>query len=290
MIVLGIDPGSSHTGWCVARDNPLRGEEHIRFGSLRIREPESVYHAAWRLRRGLVAEFGRLGFSLDEIEAYERGGLIDRVFVEQAPITSKKTRVGRDGELHTKGNEGEIGWRQGWAAATMALVLAPRVAPEPVPVSTWRETMCIESSRAGFLLQAPQRTRTPQPETLTTTGRIGIVRVEPVGGNQYFVYYRCGHRGTCPSFDNLDTDLWSTCQECRRGGTKTPSAKLDGDEIRDAWKATACRFVARWCPTQYAALVQDARSRARDEHPDHRLQGVSDGCEAVGIALHGLVQ
>jgi hypothetical protein len=63
----------------------------------------------------------------------------------------------------------------------------------------------------------------------------------------------------------------------------------DHDDVRNAWKAAACAFVAHAYPEPYAALVADARSRARTAKHDWELMGVPDACEAVGIALHGLV-
>lgn len=60
------------------------------------------------------------------------------------------------------------------------------------------------------------------------------------------------------------------------------------DDVRDAWKATACTYVGHAFPTAFQALVDDARARARTATHAWQLAGVPDACEAVGIALYGL--
>jgi hypothetical protein len=72
-----------------------------------------------------------------------------------------------------------------------------------------------------------------------------------------------------------------------------PSRRLLGprttsQQIREAWKAAACIAVCAMWPDPYRALCDDARSRARTSREEWQLAGVSDACEAAGIALWGL--
>lgn len=78
----------------------------------------------------------------------------------------------------------------------------------------------------------------------------------------------------------------------RAGKLIQPPRRAPGwgpDDVRDAWKAAACAFVAHAYPQPYKRLVDDARSRARTAKHDWELAGVPDACEAVGIAIHGLM-
>lgn len=266
MIVLSIDPGNTYTGWCVSWAHPLRETSEPTpgvWGAVRVGD-RGVYTAARELRE-------TIGAVLSRRETWTTTEAITHVYVEQAPIASRDDKLG---------NEADIGWKQGWAAAHMALIVAPYCVPIPVQVSAWRESMIIESTRAGFLLQAPSRKRAV-PAALVV-GRNAIANVKRIEGGRFEVEYKCGHHATAPNYSAM-TERFVECPEC----AKPPRTEdLTAEEIRDAWKELACRFAAHWAPETYARLVADARSRARTEKPDHQLQGVPDACEALGINVH----
>jgi hypothetical protein len=258
MSILTIDPGSTYTGWCISWDPPFearRGYGPL-FGSIRVGD-RGIYAAAMELRE-------RIGGRAREIKS---------VYVEQAPIASREDKLG---------NEADIGWKQGWAAAHMALVVCPDVCPIPVQVSAWREAMIIQSTRGGFLVQAPRRTR-DAVVLPARVGRSGIQQVKRLEGGRFDVEYRCGHKATAPDYEAL-AESFADCAQC---ATPPRSEHRSAEEIRDAWKELACKVAHHWWPDNYDKIVQDARSRARAfDKPDHQLQGVPDACEAAGISVY----
>lgn len=92
--------------------------------------------------------------------------------------------------------------------------------------------------------------------------------------------YPCGHRAPHKNLASLQRAP-SICPTCANVSSD-PTARARA--IRDAWKAIAVEFVAALWPTAYAELRGSLRSRATT--PDHRRAGLSDVCEATGIAAH----
>lgn len=110
---------------------------------------------------------------------------------------------------------------------------------------------------------------------------------------------RSGLAGGLPygvvSYESAEPIVWRPfmlAASARAGKVIPPPRRAPGwthDDVRNAWKAAACAFVAHAYPEPYKELVADARSRARTAKHDWELAGVPDACEAVGIAVYGLL-
>jgi predicted lipoprotein with Yx(FWY)xxD motif len=108
-------------------------------------------------------------------------------------------------------------------------------------------------------------------------------------GRYYATFKGCDHRADIGgSFAEVEASPTKMCPQCNLA---TMATGMTPDEWRrDEWKRLACTAVAHRWPTLYAAVVEDARGRARSQKPDHRLAGVADACEAAGVALHVALQ
>lgn len=182
------------------------------------------------------------------------------------------------------GAQAEIGFAQGWLGGLVAGRLhAIGAAVHLAPVQDWRDHMLEVAAEIGAPMVAPRRGRAALgPETAVERFRLGS---EP-GGAITRTWLPCAHQERFPDYGMLARAQTVRCPLCPRAARPKASA---AESVRDAWKATACRFVEQLALGAYMELVADARSRARAaDMPDHQLVGVSDACEAVGIALYGL--
>ena len=263
MIVAGIDPSNKHTGIAFATPHPDLERRIV------LAESVTMLTGDDGVIRSVVE---RIYPTLDLAPARTP------IWIEEAPPTAR-------GDVD-HGPQGAIGFAQGWLGG----LIAGRYVGQGWPVhrvgpSPWRAHMLVEAARAGFLMQEPHRGRAAPPD-----GPAQRWKVEP-GPDRSFVkvWAQCDHRDTFANYQALSEGLATRCPTCA-AGVAVPRGMSEADAIRDAWKQTACLFVARFYPDRWASLVIKARERAKMKQLDHHLAGVADACEAVGIALYGLAQ
>ncbi len=264
MVVVGIDHSNAHTG--LARVRPAADLKD------RLVEVCAITMYSGDVQRSVVERIR------PTLHGWVHADTCVHLWAEKAPPTAR-------GDVD-HGHQGAIGFAQGWLAAA---IVAPYMGVHGVHLvgpSTWRDTMLIEAARAGFLLEEPSR-RAPVVASSAPQGF--KVELAPNAQGYTKVWAGCGHRDHFANYDALHGAGSPRCPQCA-AGVLVPRGMSEAEAIRDAWKETACRFVARFWPEQYQAVVSDARSRAKTASADHRLGGVSDACEAVGIAIHGLAQ
>lgn len=263
MVVIGIDPSNQHTGLACVAPAPELARRLVAV------EPVVMLHGDDGVERSILE---RIRPTIDRWTATGPAHL----WVEEAPPTAR-------GDVH-HGPQGAIGFAQGWLAGAVTGPYMGRHGVHRVNPSPWRDHMLVEAARAGFLLQEPRRGGAP-----AEPGRVQRFKVDREGSGFVKVWNGCDHRETFANYASLQMASAATCPTCA-AGVRVPRGTSEADAIREAWKETACRFVARFWPAQYTEIVAAARTRAKVAQPDHRLGGVADACEAVGIALYGLAQ
>lgn len=160
-----------------------------------------------------------------------------------------------------------IGWYGGLVAG--GLIMGGH-GVQRVHVSSWRTSMLRYAAAWGARVPHPKHERD------TVRKRRNQAKAERMRDGSIQIRRPCGHVATCQLPSMVQAVLESSCPDC--------SGARPSLDMRTRWKRAACRFVAQLWPDPYAALVADARSRARTERPDWELAGVPDACEAVGIA------
>lgn len=198
-----------------------------------------------------------------------------RIWIEQAP-----PMVRRDVK---HGPQAAIGFAQGWLGGLIAGRFLGQFPVTRVGPDVWRATMLVEAARAGLVLPEPGRRPPPPPP-----GQVQRFKVDRAGAAFVRVWDGCNHRETFTTYADLHKAPATACTTCAAGDAV--QTLTDAEAVRDAWKKTACRFVHHFWPGMYGNIIQDALSRARSDRPEHKLAGVADACEAVGIAIHGLAQ
>ncbi len=280
MLVLGIDAGASYTGLALVQSAPTMADRLV------------VMHAACM---GDLDYWSRVQCRVwPWLEALRiEHGLPDRVVVERAPDTARSDA--------NHGPQGLVGWVQGYVAGLCVSAAAQPACPPATPQPTeWRDRLLVYAAREGFVMERPTRASLAAQRHCsdrlidlqanrfrqTSAARRDVVR------DGFWLRYRCcGTESFVPgSYVILQANGIPNCAKCAPAPSATKSeAATDADDIRDAWKALSCSFVRHFWPTQYRYLVDGARSRSRTAGtPDHKLAGVSDACEAVGIAFYSL--
>lgn len=263
---IGVDAASrNYTGIACLVARPSGLPELVELHAIRMLPPEEG--GLWR------AAEERLWPVVDRLCADHPDAPL---VVEQAPPTAHQ-------DTGKKGRQAAIGFPLGLVAG---LVCARRLDPRPrlVDPGEWRRRMLELGQGLGLGLSAPRRegesAPAPGPLPPKAIGADGISRV----GKLFRIRYRCGHE---VDFAPPPQDAPSLCPRC--SGPQPVDRRTDAERIRDEWKAVACRFVASLWPDKYSALVAGASSRAANIREDHQLAGVADACEAVGVALWGLL-
>jgi len=260
--VVGIDPGSTMLGISAFR---LTGSSAELVGLASVRVGDDLLTGTRVGVRNVLADWAvpwqspTCGWS-----------------VEHAPPTAHAD-VGH-------GAQAVIGW--GLAASAYTVLGAFCHGPHRVILPTpWREKMLITGARHRLLIEKPSRKVAAPPRPVKVNNVLGPVKRD---GDAWVSTYRgCGHPvRIVGDYQVLTTTTIPPCPVCAAPPTETTRT---GDQVRDLWKAAACRFVGHLWPEHYAAVVRDARSRARTNPPDHHLVGVSDACEAVGIGVAGVI-
>jgi len=259
--VVGIDPSSDHIG--IAH---LDGTgECTRLVSIRCLD-----NLQRTCQERLYDELARIPSGAD-------------VYIEKPPPTAR---------AHVNhGHQGTIGYALGVVTGIILGDLWRRgFGVGLVEVGPWRDAMLVAAGRRGLHLS-----KKPSPFAPPVALR-GPVKVENTPGHgagtgkapSFDLVYACGHRRTVGAFAEVQrargADLG--CEAC----AKTARSDDVADPTRDHWKANACRFAQLVTPTLYDELVADARGRAKTVQPDHRLAGVADACEGLGVAVYGHAQ
>lgn len=203
--------------------------------------------------------------------------------VERPPPTAKKDT--------NHGPQARIGDAQGlvggmimgaWLQAGIGPVL-PRMAPANVP-GGWRHEMIVMAARNGLLLAPPKHREAKFSMSPKLKGERGKPeRLD--GGGWSLPYLGCDHALRLESFTEL-VAAPAQCAECRTA----PTARQRAQVIREGWKMNACRFVERFWPDTYEEVVAAASARAKTVTEPHRMQGVSDVCDAacMGAAAYSI--
>ena len=261
MKVAGIDPSNGYTGIAAARPAAQLRDRLLEARAVRLFEEDAYCVRSIRERIAPV------------LDQWIADDLL--LAIEQAPPTAR--------EDMGHGAQAEIGYAQGWLGGMICGRYADTARIERFGPSPWRDTMIVEAARNGLLLQKPTRASLTSAQGGAAVTRVLRVDRAPQGG--FNVLWRgCAHVFWCLNMGAVQAKP-DRCPECAKGDKPRPAV---GADIRDAWKALACRFVAHFWPEIYEGIVAPARERAHTNPPDHRLAGVPDACEAVGIALHGL--
>lgn len=177
------------------------------------------------------------------------------------------------------GRQAPIGYAVGYMSGLIAAGWPPR-AVSKVQVSAWRDAMIVLAARRGLLLEKP--TRRPKPKGLK--GRMGKLRRAQGRPGLVVTWLGCDHEQVFESLSALQANTPPACPDC--AGVVVEADGMDDHEWRrDEWKRIACHGIAELWPGLYQPVVDDARSRARSNRPDHRLEGVADACEAAWIAV-----
>lgn len=253
-MIVSIDPSSTYTG--IAWRTP----EAVRLFRVRMHpgDPERSYIE--RLTEHLPN--GRPGDIMRP----------EHVLVEEVPDNARKD-AGRSGQQAVIGR----------SVAYVAGIMVARYLDHRVPVTRiqpreWRESMLIWAARRGQLLEKPSRSkRVIPPEQV---GRNRVTGTQRIGPGRFRLTFECGHS------EDVDYAQLGESRDCKACIIRPERTMDDAEWIRDEWKRIACAVVERHWPEPYAALVSEARATARTHKPDHRLEGVSDACEALCIGLH----
>ncbi len=203
----------------------------------------------------------------------------DELWIERPPPTAHKDA--------NHGHQAVIGYAIG---VHTGLVIAAWTAlgggkVHPIDVTPWRNDMIIGAARRGVIVQPPSH----RPVfTGQTSNRTDVVRGD--GAGLFLVKYRpCDHtwpRGAAAGGVHVHElkNRPAACPEC------SAAASDPTRDIRDRWKELACHVAQKLAPAMYSDLMGQCRARARTDRPDHRLEGLSDACEALGIAIAGHVR
>lgn len=250
-MILSIDPSSTYTG--IAK----RSGEDVQLYRVRMHpgEPERSYRE-------------RISPVLLEIPICRP----EHVLVEEVPDNARKD-VGRSGQ------QAVIGRSVAYVAGlTVAGYLDRGVRVTRVQPSEWRESMLIWAARRGQLLEKPRRSqRVIPPEQV---GRNRVTTTQRIGAGLFRLTFECGHSA------EVEYAALGETRDCKACIVRPERTMDDAEWVRDEWKRIACAVVERHFPEPYAQLVAEARASARGPKPDHRLEGVSDACEALCIGLH----
>jgi hypothetical protein len=263
--VLAVDPGSTHTGVAAA---------HLEGADVQLDRVASV---------NMLVDDRR---SLARIrDAFGPNDYIDgRLLIEEVPPTAHKDTG--------HGSQAPIGFRQGYIAGIIAgdWYGDGGRAVELVSSSVWRPSMIVYAARRGLLLDRP-RGRKPSP----FDGRQGVLgtvdkvdKATPPATGFVVSWRGCTHLWPAADLAAV-VNKPERCPECFRSARKVDPARAAAEQVRDDWKRTAYMFASFFWPDPIAAVVEDARSRAKTVRIEPwRLAGVADACEAVGLAVHGL--
>lgn len=260
MVIVGIDQSNAATGIGVVRPAERLQERLLWLEPILMLDDD--------VERSVLE---RIYPVLEHWTEHDRAQL----WVEQAPPMM------RSDVKH--GAQASIGFAQGWLGGLIAGRFLGRFPVHRVGPSPWRTTMLVEAARAGLVLPEPGRKPPPPPP-----GQVQRFKVDRAGAAFVRVWDGCNHRETFHTYADLHKAQAQACTTCAAGNAV--QTLTDAEAVRDAWKATACRFVRHFWPGMYDNVVRGAQARARSDRPEHRLAGVADACEAVGIALHGLSQ
>lgn len=246
-MVVGLDLATSITG-CAAITAARRPVVSA-LEALRLPGAERVTESATRVVGWVVAQRP------------------DLVVVERPPMVIR-------GDVQ-HGSQAEIGYKLGRITGLVEAGLRSHGLPyELVDVSTWRDTML--STSTGWGVPAAKPGAPPVAAPLFQRAR--CVRE----GGDVFLVWPCGHRRLFDPARAASTD--TSCRQCA-SGERPP--KRRSEWVTAEWKRIACELTRAHWPEAYAAVVADARSRARKAKPDHLLEGVSDAAEACWLAVHG---
>ncbi len=185
------------------------------------------------------------------------------------------------------GHQARIGDAIGYMSGLMAYknVMAGRLVLRP-SVSFWRAAMFVHAARYGLLLEKPR----PKLATVRTIAGTVHKLVRVVDGGLGVTWRGCDHVLVFEDYSALQAGTPDGCPECEASTRKAGPRGMTADEWkRDEWKRIACLFVGTLWPEFYGVLLAGPRERAKSVKPDHRYAGVSDACEAVGIAVSVLV-
>lgn len=255
MLALGIDASTSHVGLAVVRGRPEGRAELLCLASVRGDGVEGVRTQV----SGVLAVVGGWYADLGLEGA--------RVRIERAPRTAR-------GDVQ-HGKQAALGWALGYVAGVIEARLecsAMRLQPaELVEVRDWRASMLALSTAWGRPAIPPSRGAARPAERIEQIAR--IVRAASVE-----VTFGCGHT------QQVERRLLLGVRSCAQCGDSKPV------DMGEAWKELACALVAHHFPEQYGPFVALARKRSRKDKPDHKLEGVSDGCEAVWIAASAFAE
>lgn len=265
-MIVGFDPGSEYIGIATLRTTDAGEVATAEFHSIRcLSDPERTF------RERVFPELDKLRRKATSI-----------LFVTEVPPPTS-----HEGQGHRIG-QAAIGYPLGYCAGLAAAVfLSDPNLVHPVlrvPVTAWRDSMLVNAARDGCVLVRPG----------TKLARIGTKRRSDIDGTTrtgdggFDVAWRsCAHLHRVATYAALlSPDMPTECPVCH----PVAGATFDSvDDVRDEWKAAACRIAEHLHPEAYASLVADAKSRAKTVDLEHRLAGVPDACEALGMAYHGLL-
>jgi len=178
-----------------------------------------------------------------------------------------------------------LGYLRGLIAHPYVVAGMRPIYPDP---GEWRRSLQAHAMSLGVSLPTPSRRSLRAKAASQSAGASKPDRLEAIvrdheSGGYRATWERCGCAFTAPDLVAI-MDKPDACPSC------AGAPPVDGGDIaklvRAAWKSWACEIVHRLHPEPYSRLVTDARSRARTAKDDHQLSGVSDACEAFGIAIH----
>lgn len=278
-MIVGLDLSNSHTGVAALLLDGPRRPALVRVESLRMSGTADAFGGALRVFNA-VRESEELQPTPDgsKWDPDSRDGWRHpppaRVAIEIPPATARE-------DVH-HGGQAAIGWSLGYLQGMVEHPLrrgGRRI--DHVHVSLWRQAMLEWSTRWGVLAQAPPRE--PPPPALEPGVKRQRFDVERDGSAFRIVWAGCGHTEDGGSLERLQASPPVRCARCV-ASTRAPAPADPAEWRRQQWKKLAVELVARHWPEPYERFVIPARRRARTEKPDHELEGVSDGCEAVWIA------
>lgn len=196
-----------------------------------------------------------------------------------------------------------------WVGGLVAMGLAMELGlGDPVRFRAWewRQTMLARAAQEGLELSRPAKRPVSQLEVAGAGQRVPaapdgenpweaarrVQRAPKVTrrGLAFVLAYPCGHQVERPNLDSVQLTLRDVgCPSCREGRAVQPKVQASsaGKERTGEWKAQAWRFVHHARPDLAERLLGDARGRARGDREPWRHVGVADGCEAVGVGVHG---